>query len=133
MKEVNLRKERYTLVNMFYRYLLMNNTVSEMKQQILDQSQGELSDKGEDVALDIAEKSPEIFNEIKDKLSDKWDLDRLPALIKAILLVGAWEIKYTNTDKPIVINEMVNYCKDMEPDYDYKFVNAILDKFVKEQ
>ncbi|MGZ9428851.1 transcription antitermination factor NusB [Mycoplasma sp. 1012] len=53
-------------------------------------------------------------------------------LIRAILLMGAFELMYL--DKRIVINEFVEITKDftLEEDTDYKFVNAILDKVSKE-
>lgn len=132
MLTINLKKDRKNLVNLFYHYLLMNNDVDYMKQDILDQTQMVFLDSTiESVALDIATKSPEILGEIESKLKNNWTMDRIPALIKAMLLEGAWEIQYTDNEKAIIINDLVEYCKAVEPDFDFKFVNAILDQFIK--
>lgn len=132
MLTVNLKKDRKNLVNLFYHYLLINSDVDYMKQDILDQTQMVFLDPTiESIALDIATKSPEILREIEGKLKSNWTMDRIPALIKAMLLEGVWEIEYTNNEKAIIINDLVEYCKAVEPDFDFKFVNAILDQFVK--
>ena len=69
MLTVNLKNERKNLVNLFYHYLLVNNDVDYMKQDILDQTQMVFVDPTiESIALDIATKSPEILQEIESKL-----------------------------------------------------------------
>ena len=47
---------------------------------------------------------------------------------KAVLRVGVYEIKFTSTDKPIIINEAIEILKDFGIESGTKFVNGILDK-----
>ncbi|WP_084323937.1 transcription antitermination factor NusB [Mesoplasma photuris] len=127
----SLTSRRKILISMFYRYELGKHTYEYIQQDILDENQFKIDESTSKVANDINDKWNEIVDEIESKLADKWHFDRIPALIRSILIVGVYEIKFTDTPKAVTINEMVSLTKTFEPDYNFKFVNGLLDKVNK--
>ena len=63
---------------------------------------------------------------ISGKLKE-WDMERIGRVEKAVLRLGAYEIKHTDTDLPIIINEALNITKQIAADESPKFINGILD------
>ncbi|ASZ09097.1 transcription antitermination protein NusB [Mesoplasma chauliocola] len=130
-QKISLTKRRAYLVQMFYRYLLMNNDTNYIKQDILDEIQEKLDVETTLIANNIAEKLSDLKKEIKKHLSASWKWERIPTYVQSILVVGAYEIIFTPTPKAVSINELVKLVKENLPDFDYKFVNACLDKIIK--
>lgn len=131
MYDINLRKHRKEIVNAFYNFLLTNKNADQIKQAILDQTQLIADKNVEEALFNITDNAGNIIDEVEKNMKDGWTWERLPYLVQAILMEGVWEIQNTDVDKAITINELVNYIKEVEPDFDYKFVNALLDKFNK--
>lgn len=63
---------------------------------------------------------------INEHLSE-YKLDEIGVVERAILRLGAYEIKFTSTDKPVIINEAIELSKEMASDSSPKLVNAVLD------
>ena len=61
-----------------------------------------------------------------------WTLDRLDQVGAAILKLGIYELKYTDTPDIVVINEAVELAKKYSDDSVRKIINAVLDKILKE-
>jgi N utilization substance protein B len=61
-------------------------------------------------------------------LSQNWTLVRMSPTDRSILRLGASEILYTDTPKPIVINEAVELAKKFGTKDSAAFVNGILDR-----
>lgn len=65
-------------------------------------------------------------------LSDGWSLERMPALDRNILRLGAWEILY-NPEVPneVAIAEAVALASEYSTDESPKFVNGVLARLAK--
>ena len=61
-----------------------------------------------------------------------WSIDRLDQVGAAILKLGIYELKYTETPDIVVINEAVELAKKYSDDSVRKIINAVLDKILKE-
>ena len=61
-----------------------------------------------------------------------WTIDRLDQVGAAILKLGIYELKYTETPDIVVINEAVELAKKYSDDSVRKIINAVLDKILKE-
>lgn len=61
-----------------------------------------------------------------------WRSERVSICTKLILLFAIWELKYTETDTRIVINEAIELAKCFAEEDAYRFVNGILDPVSKE-
>lgn len=60
------------------------------------------------------------------------EFDSLDPVERAILRVGAYELKY-RSDVPtnVVMNEMIEVAKVFGSDHSYKFINGVMDKLAK--
>lgn len=61
-----------------------------------------------------------------------WRSERVSVCTKLILLFGIWELKNTDTDARIIINEAIELAKCFAEEDAYRFVNGILDPVSKE-
>jgi len=61
-----------------------------------------------------------------------WRSERISVCTKLILLFAIWELKNTETDARIIINEAVELAKCFAEQDAYRFVNGILDPVSKD-
>ncbi len=71
------------------------------------------------------------LDEIANKYIDGWTIDRNKTGA-AILRMGLYELKFTDTPEVVIINEAVELSKKYCDDAVRKIINAVLDKFMKE-
>ncbi|ATZ17330.1 transcription antitermination protein NusB [Williamsoniiplasma luminosum] len=132
-KETSLITKTNILAHFFYRAFLLRLSNSKMRQEILDEVQ--ISKHNEQIIDDIEEiiaNMGELKTIIFEVFTKDWTWERIPALIQALLIVGAYQITMTDEPKALIINEIVNLTKSLEPDFEFGFVNAVLDKINKE-
>lgn len=60
--------------------------------------------------------------------SDRWRLERMPAVDRTILRLALWEMRHTDTPVAVVISEAVELAKNYSTERSGAFVNAILAK-----
>lgn len=83
-------------------------------------------------AASIIEARDSLDEEIKPLL-ERWRFDRLGVCTRLIMRLAIWEFKNTETEPTIIINEAVELAKCFAELDAYKFVNGILDEWVKRQ
>lgn len=66
------------------------------------------------------------------KHSSNWSIERMANLDLSILRVAVYEIMFTDTPPPIVINEAIEIAKKYSSESSNKFVNGILDAIYQE-
>ena len=71
------------------------------------------------------------IDELLEKNMDR-KLSDLDPVERNVLRLGVYELLNNNLDKPIVINESIRLTKKYGTSKGYKYVNALLDKIVKE-
>jgi len=64
-------------------------------------------------------------------LLHNWRFDRLSVATKLILRMALWELQHTQTAPSIVMNEAIELAKCFAELDAYKFINGILDEYVK--
>ena len=69
------------------------------------------------------------LDSIANKYIDGWTIDRTGA---AILRMGLYELKFTDTPEIVVINEAIELAKKYCDEAVRKIINAVLDKYIKE-
>lgn len=72
----------------------------------------------------------EIVLEVSSYLKN-WKFSRLNTCVQAILILSTTNYKYMNTPKSVCIDLAVNLTKRYSETEDYKFVNAVLDNYLK--
>ena len=58
--------------------------------------------------------------------SHNWTLGRMPAVDRALLRVGAYELMFTDTPMAVVISEVVELAKQYSTERSGSFVNGVL-------
>ena len=61
-----------------------------------------------------------------------WRAERVSVCTKLILIFAIWELKNTDTDARIIINEAIELAKCFAEEDSYRFVNGILDSVAKD-
>lgn len=80
----------------------------------------------------ILEKRTELDNEMIP-LIENWRFDRLGVSTTLILRLALWELQQKKTDAAVIINEAVELAKCFAEKDAYKFINGILDHYLKKQ
>lgn len=79
----------------------------------------------------ILENRKDIFD-LANKYLKSWPMDRLNKVDQAIVCLGIYELKYTETPPIVAINEAVELSKKYSDEKVTKMINAILDEIYHE-
>lgn len=95
------------------------------------QNQQAIFDYAEMLITGYRENAQQIDAELQ-MLADNWSLERMPAVDRAILRLGAWEILH-NAEVPneVAIAEAVALASEFSTDESPKFVNGVLARLAK--
>lgn len=70
---------------------------------------------------------------LADKYLNNWSMARLNKVDQAILALGIYELKYTDTPSIVAINEAVELSKNYSDEAVTKMINGVLDKVYHEE
>ena len=103
---------------------------------IIDQFKDEHKNKKVDfysftLSLKSIEKNKDVIKDVLDDLGVKES--NMDLMDKAILYFALNEMIYGTLDKPVVIDEALRLSKKFSNPDSYKFINANLDKFLKQK
>ncbi|MBC7310268.1 MAG: transcription antitermination factor NusB [Tetrasphaera sp.] len=75
------------------------------------------------------------WNDINDAIStyaQGWPIERMPAVDRAILRLGAFEVLYSeDVPEPVAISEAVALAKELSTDDSPRFVNGVLARLLE--
>lgn len=134
---MNRSEIREVVLKFLYSLELQKVDKDEYEEQIqLFLEADEIEDKKvekyiKDAAYGIEKNREEIINQIKDELSEKWEIRRLSKMSLAILKLAIYEMIYAKVPYKVVINEAVELAKKYGDDSTPAFVNGILGSVVK--
>ena len=80
----------------------------------------------------IIENKEEIVK-LANKYLNNWNMDRLNKVDQAILSLGIYELKYTDTPSIVAINEAIELSKKYSDEAVTKMINGVLDKVYHEE
>ena len=80
-----------------------------------------------ETAKDIKKHEKELVKIGNKYLDDKWTMSRLPLVDEAIILLGIYELIYTDTPNVVIINEAINLSKKYSDEVMPKVINGVLD------
>lgn len=123
---------REMVVELLYAYAMGNSDIAKFKDELLEQKKirNAQKDFANSLFSGVIEHLMDIDEKIKSSLK-RWDFDRLGVIDRCILRLGAYEILYTATDAPVIINEAIEISKILGDDNTPKFVNGVLDAINK--
>ncbi len=119
---------RVAVVGLLYAHDLGNIATAEHSEIILEERK--IRNRQKEFALTL-------FNGVIDNLEsidkaivaslEEWDFDRLGAIERATLRLGAYEVLHSDLDKAVVINEAIEVVKALGAEQSPKFINGVLD------
>jgi N utilization substance protein B len=62
-----------------------------------------------------------------------WPVDRMPAVDRTVLRIGAWELLHGDVPPGVAIDEAVELCKQLSTDDSPAFVNGVLARVLAER
>lgn len=72
---------------------------------------------------------PQLVLGLQNFLAENWKFNRLPKLVQAILLVGAYELKFLDkAEAAVIINEYLEIAKLFNHVGEVGFINSVLDR-----
>ena len=100
--------------------------LAETKTQVDDrQNQDEIFDFALELVTGVLTNQIEI-DETISSMAQNWSIDRMPAVDRAILRLGIFEIAIAGTEPAVAISEAVALANELSTDDSGTFVNGIL-------
>lgn len=123
---------REAVMGLLYGYAIGNDAIGLSAQAILEEKK--IKNKQQDFALKLfagVQENLEALDKIIEENLDDWEFKKLGNTEKSILRLGTYELLYTDTDAPIIINEAVELAKSYGEDNAPKLINGVLDAIRK--
>ena len=112
--------------------ILKQNNLSYDPEEILKENLSVENEFVKDIVYGVITDEKEI-DEIANKYLKDWDIKRLDKTGAAILRMAIYELKYMDTPSIVVINEAIELAKQYTDEELVKMINAVLDKYMKEE
>jgi N utilization substance protein B len=90
----------------------------------------ELVDFARSLLSGVRRNRPELDKLLAER-ADNWSLARMATTDRNVLRLGAYELLYTDTPGPVVLDEAIELAKRYGAKQSAQFVNGILDRFVR--
>mgnify|MGYP004646146979 FL=1 len=128
----NRSELREIIMKVLYQVFILSESGIEFNTNSLIKEQLEIENDFVTTAIDtILKKKDEIYN-LANRYLDSWPMDRLNKVDQAILSLGIYELKYTETPPVVAINEALELSKKYSDEKVTKMINAVLDEVYHE-
>jgi len=128
------RSSRELALKFLYQFELNEGDLDEQIKLFLERnsSQEGVENFMKELVMSLVSKMKEI-DEIIQKYSDHWVLDRMTVIDRNILRIGTCELLFNFSTPPkVVINEAIDIAKKYGNEDSPEFINGILDKVYNE-
>ncbi len=129
----NRSELREIIMKVIYQVFILKTSNLEVNVDSLIQEQLEIeNDFVKDTIYGILEKQEEM-TALANQYMKEWEMSRLNKVDQAIILLGIYELLYTETPSVVAINEAIELSKKYSDEKVTKMINAILDGIYKSQ
>ena len=128
----NRSELREIIMKVLYQIFILNESGIEFDVNKLIKEQLEVENEFVSTSIDEIIKNKKDIYELANKYLDSWPMDRLNKVDQAILALGIYELKYTETPPVVAINEAVELSKKYSDEKVTKMINAVLDEVYHE-
>lgn len=119
---------RDTITKILYQvYLYKKSNINYNLEEVIKENIETENEFVKNTIEGILNNEAKIINLANNYLKD-WSIERLSLVDKAILLLGIYELVFTDTPNIVCINEAVELSKKYSDDKVIKMINATLDK-----
>ena len=123
---------RIIMIILYQAFMYDKNNISYDIDELIKDNLEIDNDFVKDMVHGVIEKKKELEKKDNDNLND-WKLSRLGFTDQAILLLGLYELLYTDTPDVVAINEAVELAKKYSDDKVKNMINGVLDKVYHEK
>ena len=128
----NRSELREIIMKVLYQVFILSESGIEYDIKSLIKEQLEVENEFVTTSIDkILEEKEEIYK-LANTYLESWPMDRLNKVDQAILSLGVYELKYTETPPIVAINEAVELSKKYSDEKVTKMINAVLDEIYHE-
>lgn len=129
----NRSELREIIMKVIYQVMILKEGKLEVNTKALIHEQLEIENEFVNTSVDgILEYEEDIRNMANVYLKD-WEINRLNKVDQAIILLGIYELLYTETPSVVAINEAIELSKKYSDEKVTKMINAVLDGIYKNE
>ena len=129
----NRSELREIIMKVLYQIELLDGSKIEYDIPTLIKEQLEVENEFVNETIEGIQKNKKELVKLNNKYLKDWTLDRLNLVDQAILLLGSYELMYTETPSVVAINEAVELSKKYSEEAVTKMINGVLDKIYHEE
>lgn len=129
----NRSELREVIVKVIYQTIILEEAKLEYDVNDLIKEQLEVQNEFVDSCVKGILENKSTLIKLADKYLTSWTIDRLNKVDQAILLLGIYELKYTETPSVVAINEAIELSKKYSDEAVTKMINGVLDKVYHEE
>jgi N utilization substance protein B len=118
-------KARRRAVETLYESDLRAQSVDEALESLSARMQSPVNPYTETIVRGVSQHREQI-DETLATYAQGWTLDRMPAVDRAILRVGAWEVLWGDVPDGVALAEAVGLANDLSTDESGKYINGVL-------
>jgi N utilization substance protein B len=119
--------------NILYQVYILDGAKLDYDIESLIKEQMEIQNDFVNELVNGVIKNQKDISSLANKYLVDWEIDRLSKVDKAILSVGIYELKYTETPSIVAINEAIELANKYSDPKVSKMINACLDKIYHEE
>lgn len=123
----NRSELREVIIKVIYQVNIMRKGKLEYDLDSLIKEQLEIKNEFVTESVKGIVDNQEVINGFANKYLKNWTIDRLNQVDQAILSLGIYELKYTDTPSVVAINEAIELAKKYSDDDVVKMINGVLD------
>ena len=131
MKNRTLLRE--IIMKVLYQVFILEESGIKFNKEDLIKEQLEVENEFVTTSINEILKNKDIIYDLANKYLKSWPMDRLNKVDQAILCLGIYELKYTETPPIVAINEAVELSKKYSDEKVTKMINAVLDEIYHEE
>ena len=129
----NRSELREIIMKVMYQVMILKEGKLEVNTKALIHEQLEIENEFVNTSVDgILEYEEDIRSMANTYLKD-WEINRLNKVDQAIILLGIYELLYTETPSVVAINEAIELSKKYSDEKVTKMINAVLDGIYKNE
>jgi len=129
----NRSELREVIVKVIYQTIILEEAKLEYDVNDLIKEQLEVQNEFVDSCVNGILENKNTLIKLANKYLTSWTIDRLNKVDQAILLLGIYELKYTETPSVVAINEAIELSKKYSDEAVTKMINGVLDKVYHEE
>lgn len=129
----NRSELREIIVKVIYQTIILEEAKLEYDVDSLIKEQLEVQNEFVSTCVNGILENKNTLTKLANKYLSSWTLDRLNKVDQAILLLGIYELKYTETPSIVAINEAIELSKKYSDEAVTKMINGVLDKVYHEE